>query len=194
MKQLARVYAPGSDGDLVLRKTKIHCIGFSLGAHVCSFACKQLSSQYNYRCSRLTALDPAALRFRNKGPEERISKEDADFVDVYHSSTVGLRNPFGHTDFYINDLELPQPGCSTLSRTSFGPCSHMVAPRYFAKSLRLGPKPSTCFSSDHCLCNSTEICANGFSSCRLVAGYFTDTTVKAGRVEITDVGQHCMIP
>ncbi|EEC00284.1 lipase, putative, partial [Ixodes scapularis] len=43
----------------------------------------------------------------NEGFEdERLDRDDADFVDVIHSSNgvyeLGMREPMGHVDFYPN--------------------------------------------------------------------------------------------
>jgi hypothetical protein len=45
-------------------------------------------------------LDPASPMFERAVDSERLDKSDADFVDVIHSSRLGLYERIGHVDFY----------------------------------------------------------------------------------------------
>ena len=49
----------------------VHCIGHSLGAHVCGFAGKEV------KLNRITGLDPAGPGFTFKEPHQRLDKSDA---------------------------------------------------------------------------------------------------------------------
>lgn len=51
------------------------------------------------------------------GPEMRLDKTDADFVDIIHTAAgaAGYYSPLGHADFYPNSGKPPQPGCLNLS-------------------------------------------------------------------------------
>lgn len=84
-------------------------------------------------------MDPAAPFFQ--GIETHLTKEDAEFVDVIHTSVgqsislfrgrVGYKLPLGHVDFYPNGGGT-QPGC----RLTLRPCSHQRAWRLFLSSLQ----------------------------------------------------------
>ena len=77
-----------------------------------------------YELYVLTALDPAGPLFeRNSsvtGSEYRLDPTDANFVDVIHTSATafGFLTPLGHADFYPNNGQVPQPGCSLASIAS----------------------------------------------------------------------------
>jgi len=67
----------------------------------------------------IIVLDPAAPLFSHEGPDDRVDPTDADFVEVYHTSTtvLGIAFPAGDVDFYINGGKT-QPGCTGV----FGNC------------------------------------------------------------------------
>ncbi|KAJ8917668.1 hypothetical protein NQ315_005115 [Exocentrus adspersus] len=118
----------------------IHIVGFSLGAHVASFAGKTIFERVNKKLGRITALDPAGPRFGNPkmGPDTRISKTDADFVDVIHTDIEfnGYTRPVGHVDFYPNEGKL-QNGCPPKQpgNDKEALCSHERCTLYFVESL-----------------------------------------------------------
>lgn len=88
----------------------MHCIGHSLGSHVCGIT-GSLMKINNYKFRRITGLDPAGPCFDAYDNSNRLSIDDADYVDVIHTSkTFGFRNALGHADFYPND-GTQQPGC-----------------------------------------------------------------------------------
>ncbi|RNA22544.1 pancreatic triacylglycerol lipase [Brachionus plicatilis] len=85
--------------------SKIHCIGHSLGAHICGFASKIK------RIARISGMDPAGPLFVREPVDSRLDKSDADFVDVIHTdSELGIQKPIGHLDFYPNGGK-KQNGC-----------------------------------------------------------------------------------
>lgn len=59
-------------------------------------------------------LDPAMPSFDHAAIDGRLDTTDANFVDVIHScaGTLGIKKPIGHVDFYPNNGEAIQPGCS----------------------------------------------------------------------------------
>jgi pancreatic lipase-related protein 2 len=87
----------------------IHLIGFSLGGQLTNFVANALRP---YKVSRITGLDPAGPGFLTAGPENKLDKTDAEFVDVLHTNAFvqGTVEESGHVDFYLNGGVI-QPGC-----------------------------------------------------------------------------------
>ncbi|KAL4097871.1 hypothetical protein QTP88_022574 [Uroleucon formosanum] len=143
----------------------IHLIGHSLGAHVMG------SCGSNFKTGiigRITGLDPARPGFEFiPFQKERLSKDDAEFVDVIHTAggTLGIMDSLGHADFYPNDGVAPQPGYEVLFRmigSVLG--SHSRAHElytdsvYYRKSLVATQCDSwSAFKSDKCVNNSKTL-------------------------------------
>ncbi|XP_065216858.1 inactive pancreatic lipase-related protein 1-like isoform X2 [Planococcus citri] len=95
-----------------LDPARIHFMGHSLGAHISAYASKGIPG-----VGQLTAFDPAQPGFEGSPAEVRLTKNDANFVDVIHTNIrpapllgFGLILPTGHVDYYMNGGAL-QPGC-----------------------------------------------------------------------------------
>lgn len=129
----------------------VHLIGYSLGAHVAGYA----GNFVNGTVGRITGLDPAGPFFESAPLDERLSPDDADFVDVLHTNTytmvlsVGIQRPVGHIDIYPNGGD-SQPGCQPqvgipstfLDRME---CQHERSVHLFVDSLVNRDKPSFAF-------------------------------------------------
>ncbi|CAG7727550.1 unnamed protein product [Allacma fusca] len=125
--------------------SKVHIIGFSLGAHLAgiigSFAKKDLGSQVE----RITGLDPAGPEFDiHELNEIKLDKDDARFVDIIHtcSGRLGTSKDLGHVDFYMNNGK-SQPRClletesmARIAESVTGYCSHRSAITYFWESIK----------------------------------------------------------
>lgn len=86
----------------------IHCTGHSLGAHVCGFSGKGVTSG---TIARITGLDPSEAEFDVTNPEGRLNSTDADYVDVIHTSAgTGYIDAIGQVDYFPNSGD-DQPGC-----------------------------------------------------------------------------------
>ncbi|CAL8096660.1 unnamed protein product [Orchesella dallaii] len=148
------------DNGMISSLSKVHIIGFSLGAHVSGYAGAYVRQKRQATVSRITGLDPAGPMFSRVPDDGRLDKTDADFVDVIHSSRLGLYDDIGHVDFYpnggryqFNCIKLSDYDNPFLTFRSFarslsdaaGSCGHARAPEYFTYSIRQGPeKVSAC--------------------------------------------------
>lgn len=65
-----------------INRLTIHCIGHSLGAHVCGFAGKQ------GKLARISGLDPAGPLFKGASSSNRLDKNDAVLVDNIHGDAI----------------------------------------------------------------------------------------------------------
>jgi len=106
--------------SLGVKASTIHAIGHSLGAHAVGHFGRTIQSDVNEKILRITGLDPAAPWYEQTKEEHRLSKEDADFVDVIHTNSglliqggLSFMQNLGHIDFYPNGGR-HQPGCTEL--------------------------------------------------------------------------------
>lgn len=92
--------------------SKIHLIGFSLGAHVASFASNAIRISTGVLVDRITGLDPALPFFSNVDNKWKLDRFDASFVDIIHTNAgiFGKIEASGHVDFYVNGGQM-QPSC-----------------------------------------------------------------------------------
>ena len=65
----------------------IQLVGHSLGAHVVGFLAKEVTALGLGKLKRITGLDPAFPFFELAGPDGRIDKSDAEFVQIVHTNS-----------------------------------------------------------------------------------------------------------
>ncbi|XP_046745772.1 phospholipase A1 2-like [Diprion similis] len=104
-------------------------VGHSLGAHVVGFSSKELQKENIGTIPQIIALDPAGPGFLTSPCSDRVCETDAEFLQVFHTSDLGIIWPLGDVDFYYNGGHY-QPGCS-LTDVS---CSHGKAVDYLTYS------------------------------------------------------------
>lgn len=87
-------------------------VGYSLGAHISGFAAKKVQNKTGEKLPRIVGLDPAGPLFNNKPENKRLNKNDAEVVQVIHTSggASGFKKRCGTIDFYPNG-GITQPGC-----------------------------------------------------------------------------------
>ena len=79
----------------LIRKTglnpkNIHIVGHSLGSHVSAHIGREIQKLGLGKIGRITALDPAKPWFDGSNRPQRISKSDAEFVDVIHTNSGSI--------------------------------------------------------------------------------------------------------
>ena len=129
----------------------VHCIGHSLGAHVCGFIANHLRSSEHVNVERITGLDPAGIDWTTRRvgimqvqPMEilphvdtRLDASDAALVDIIHTdgNFAGSMEPMGHVDFYVgrseDTLGSSQKGCGCTDN-----CDHARSFKMFIESVR----------------------------------------------------------
>merc|ERR1711971_1214847 len=113
---------------------ELHCVGHSLGAHICGYAGSYSQTEFRMLINRITGLDPAGASYGLTEAEVRLDQTDAQFVDIMHTTagTRGMTQAIGHAHFYING-GVTQPMCDGLSD---GACSHDMVTWFFIDSIQ----------------------------------------------------------
>ena len=130
--------------------TNFHCIGHSLGAHVCGFFANRMQKGKRQKVKRISGLDPAGIHWTTERvglmtvepmaqplhPDLRLDASDADLVDVIHTdgNFAGTMEPLGDVDFYVGRTEASlgssQAGCGCKDN-----CDHAASFKLFTESV-----------------------------------------------------------
>lgn len=127
---------------------KIKVIGHSLGAHVAGFAGKYVQKYLGQKYPMIIGLDPATPSFGSRTPGNRLSRGDAHYLEVFHTSRLGIYAPLGDTDVYYNGGK-SQPGCSRILPS----CSHARSVEYLTSTISNPP----CFEATPWALDSSNI-------------------------------------
>ena len=124
---------------------------------------------------RLTALDAARPLFDDCGPEARVDKSDADYVDFIHTDSghfpaLSMAAAVGDADFYVNDGR-HQPGCSEIDPDTG--CDHHRAVQIWINSFRVRCTACPCKSYDDLLAGLCNECKEPN-----VVGYYSNPVTK----------------
>nr|AYV99635.1 venom polypeptide [Dolopus genitalis] len=105
-------------------------IGHSLGAHASGLAAKKVRRG---RVHIIIGLDPAFPLFSYKVTDDRLTPDDAEYVQTIHTSAgyLGFMEPLGHASFYPN-WGTNQPGCGF---DATGKCAHKRSYLLYGESL-----------------------------------------------------------
>lgn len=120
---------------------RINVFSHSLGTHVAGKAARLIKDVLSDRIARISASDPAGPLFRapfGLGPlSDSLTKEDADLLDITHTSYIaGTFEAFGTVDTYVGLIRGRQPACLGERLTDqllF--CDHRLARAYFTESI-----------------------------------------------------------
>ncbi|KAF5306174.1 hypothetical protein FQR65_LT07450 [Abscondita terminalis] len=118
-----------------------HVVGHSLGSHVAGFVGQFIYGETGKKIKRISALDPAGplFQFPFIGVNDRLSKDDAVFVDAVHtdSGLLGYRSSIGDADYFANGGFAMQPGCKipSIDNVLEYVCSHQRSHQYFIESI-----------------------------------------------------------
>ena len=137
-------------------------IGHSLGAHVCGFAGKSVEKGTVHT---IIGLDPALPLFDYNKPDERLSANDARYVESIHTNggQLGFLKPIGKSAFYPNGGRF-QPGCGF---DITGVCSHSRSYKYYSEAVAKNTFPSIkCEDYNDAL---SKDCGATFSSVNMAA-------------------------
>lgn len=190
--------------SIVSRSVYLHCIGDSLGAHVCGFLGKGLQADPDTRqLDRISGLDPAGALFTNDIPYpfnnlnltsgSRLNQTDAQFVDVIHTDgkprflnsliQYGTMERIGQVAFYPGIdgyYGYDQPGCFSLLDVTA--CSHRRARLIYEHSIGAS---SHCTATKRCTSNPDHLPKNCYPLSQndqigLVMGYWLDPATRPG--------------
>merc|ERR1712130_1065512 len=174
-------------------RPSLHCIGHSLGGHVCGFMSNKLLEKRGRRMERITGLDPAGIDWTTRlvgvmkvepmavlpHVDKRLDASDADFVDVIHTDAnfAGMMEPSGDVDFYIGRTE-ESLGSSQKDCGCKDNCDHARSFKLFTESVSQQIKADKLFQCTKTKKLSLEGCQEKSTEKQPIVGYFVDEEVK----------------
>uniref|UniRef100_A0A1Y1L7L7 Lipase domain-containing protein n=1 Tax=Photinus pyralis TaxID=7054 RepID=A0A1Y1L7L7_PHOPY len=126
-----------------LELNQMHVVGYSFGAQIAGYLGRYVRLQCDQEIGRITALDAAGPLYESAAANKSLTKTDALFVDVIHTtSSFGMWKNCGKVDFHPNCEVRPQPGCRDPSPTvGSAPvadtlCSSLRSVEYMTESIQ----------------------------------------------------------
>ncbi|XP_021948084.1 pancreatic triacylglycerol lipase isoform X2 [Folsomia candida] len=156
-----------STQNLLHDPMSVHIVGFGLGAQVAGVVGNNFKRATGGLLGRITGLDPSGLQYHYTAMSEKLDKTDADFVDVYHTTTApfGFGTSIGTVDFYPNGGGPSQPGCKSAVLDMMkdipgmeGSCAHNRAWQYFTDSI-YNKKLFACQSTSYLMYKMKSFCS-----------------------------------
>lgn len=136
--------------DAGLPASRLHLVGFSLGAQIQSIAGRSMQGRLGrgHIAGRLTGLDPGQISAVFLPLTGRLSSGDAGYVDSIHVESVGFgdHESIGHVGYFVNG-GVEQPFCTSSINTVRQSCSHNFAPTMWAEAVRAR---AAVFPARHC--------------------------------------------
>ncbi|XP_025837608.1 lipase member H isoform X2 [Agrilus planipennis] len=146
-----------------LNLKKSHLIGASLGAQLSGMVGQAI--QYytdGEKVGRITGLDPAFPGYEIAPDDMRLTPDDGDVVDIYHTNAgeYGWPTPTGTVDFYPN-CGILQPQCVQETGLIGGLCSHSQSHVFFNATIYysdifIGVKCDNCEDFEAGKCDNNE--------------------------------------
>merc|ERR1711971_1383307 len=175
-------------------RPSIHCVGHSLGAHICGFLSNKLQEENEgRRIERITGLDPAGIDWTTRlvgvmqvepmpvlpHVDTRLDASDADFVDVIHTDAnfAGMMQPSGDVDFYIGRTE-ESLGSSQKDCGCQDNCDHARSFKLFTESVSQQIQLDKVFQCAETKAISLEGCQEESKDKQRAVGYFVSEEVK----------------
>ena len=162
-----------------LELSQLTIVGHSLGAHIAGLSARFAKRAVHY----VVAMDPALPNFITAAAGQRVSRDDAKYVQVIHTNAgfLGYLKSVGHVDFYPNGGS-KQVGCVI---DLGGSCSHSLSYEYFAESInsRAGFLSARCssyadFNMGRCKSN-TAFMGGVEPNLNVNGNYYLKTNMKA---------------
>jgi pancreatic lipase-related protein 2 len=136
--------------DAGVPSSRLHLIGFSLGAQIQAIASRNMQGRLGrgHIVGRLTGLDPGQISAVFLPLTGRLSSSDAGYVDSIHVEAVGFgdHESQGHVAYFVNG-GVSQPFCTSAINTVRQTCSHNFAPTMWAEAVRAR---AAVFPARHC--------------------------------------------
>ncbi|XP_018336491.1 uncharacterized protein LOC108744988 [Agrilus planipennis] len=155
---------------------KLHIIGASLGAQVGGIVGDAIKTYTNgIKVARITGLDTTYMIFRGRPVQDRLTPDDADFVDIIHSNSgdMGYPDPHGHVDFYPN-CGVTQPQCANETGAIKSLCDHSMSHVFFNRTIYY----PTAYVAVECLSCDDYFSGRCSGNRRVIMGESTPTTTR----------------
>ncbi|XP_026669191.1 pancreatic triacylglycerol lipase-like [Ceratina calcarata] len=163
-----------------MRTSQLTIVGHSLGGHIAGLSSYYAKSKAHY----VVALDPALPNFYSSGQGTRVSKGDANYVQVIHTNAGGLgyKSSIGDADYFPNG-GTKQNGCINVDG---GACSHSRSYFYYAESIdsKVGFAGRNCDNYDNylngkCKTNLLSLMGGLLPKFNIKGNFYLKTTNKS---------------